>query len=115
MRQRRKEIRSSSYSIPSGSISGERKEDEPHTCGSSSDGGSSGHRRRGRRHQSNCNDFRVHILKFEGKLDLDEFLEWMQTVQRIFEYRELPKDKKVKLVAPQTQKVCLSLVEQLAN
>jgi len=38
-------------------------------------------------------------LEFEGKLDPDDFLEWMQTVERIFEYKEIPKDKKAKLLA----------------
>ena len=36
---------------------------------------------------------------FEGKLDPDEFLECLDTVERIFEYKDVPKDKKVKLVA----------------
>ena len=51
------------------------------------------------RPQANSNDFRVKIPKFEGKLDPDEFLEWMHTVERIFEYKEAPEDKKAKLVA----------------
>ena len=48
---------------------------------------------------SNSNDFRVQIPEFEGKLDPDEFLEWLHIVERIFEYKEVPEDKKVKLVA----------------
>jgi len=44
-------------------------------------------------------DFKVEILEFEGRLDPDEFLEWLQTVKRVFEYKDIPKDKKVKLVA----------------
>jgi len=43
-------------------------------------------------------------LEFKGKLDPDEFLEWMQTVERIFEYEEIPEDKKVKLVALKLRK-----------
>ena len=53
---------------------------------------------------SNCNDFRVDISKFEGKLYLDEFLEWPHTVERILEYKEVLEDKKVKLVAPRLRK-----------
>jgi len=34
----------------------------------------------------NSNDFRVGIPKFEGKLDLKEFLNWLSTVERVFEY-----------------------------
>jgi len=45
---------------------------------------------------SNFNDFKVDIPEFEDKY---EFLEWMQTVKRIFEHKEVPEEKKVKLVA----------------
>jgi len=30
---------------------------------------------------TSSNDFRVEILKFEGKLHSDEFIEWLQTVE----------------------------------
>ena len=53
---------------------------------------------------TNINDFKVEFSEFEGKLDLDEFLEWLHTVERIFEYEEVPDDKKVKLVAPRLRK-----------
>jgi len=36
---------------------------------------------RERRTSSNANDFRVEIPKFEGKLDLDEFLEKLHTLE----------------------------------
>jgi len=48
---------------------------------------------------TNSNDFRVKVAEFAGKLDPDEILEWLHTVERIFEYKEVPEDKKVKLVA----------------
>jgi len=32
-------------------------------------------------------------------LDLDHFLDWLQTIGRVFDYKEVPEDKKVKLVA----------------
>jgi len=104
MRQRRKKIRSSSSSIPSESVRGEGEENEPHSDGSSSEGGSPRHPRRGRRHQPNFNDFRVEIPEFEGRLDPDEFLELMKTVARILEYKEIMEDKKVKLVALKLRK-----------
>ena len=53
---------------------------------------------------SDFNDFKVDILEFEGKLDPNEFLEWMQTVKRIFEYKEILAEKKVKLVALKLRK-----------
>jgi len=44
-------------------------------------------------------DFKVEIPKFEGQLNSDEFIDWMNTVERVFEYKDVPDDKKVKLVA----------------
>jgi len=41
-------------------------------------------------------------------LDPDEFLECMHTVERVFEYKDVPDDKKVKLVALRLRK-CTSL------
>jgi len=52
----------------------------------------------------NSSDFKVEILKFEGKLDPDEFLEWLQTFERIFEYKDIPEDRKVKLGALRLRK-----------
>jgi len=56
------------------------------------------------RQSSNSNDFKIDILEFEGKLDLDDFVEWMQTVERIFEFKEISEDKKVKLIALKLRK-----------
>ena len=44
---------------------------------------------RRRRQGSNLGDFRVKIPEFEGKLDPDHFLDWLQTVERIFEYKDV--------------------------
>jgi len=52
-----------------------------------------------RRMPKNSNDFKVEILEFEGKLDPDEFLEWLYPIKRVFDYKEIPDDKNVKLVA----------------
>jgi len=52
----------------------------------------------------NSNDFKVEIPEFEGKLDLDEFIEWLQTVERIFEFKEISEDKKLKIVALRLRK-----------
>ena len=46
----------------------------------------------------------MEISEFEGHLDPDEFLEWLQTVERVFEYKNVPQDKKVKLVALKLRK-----------
>jgi len=49
-------------------------------------------------------DFRVDIPEFEGQLDPDHFLDWLQIVERVFEYKDIPDDKKVKLVALKLRK-----------
>jgi len=41
---------------------------------------------------------RVEITEFKEKLDADECLEWLQTVECLFEYKEVRDDKKDKLV-----------------
>ena len=37
--------------------------------------------------QANNSDFKVEIPEFEGKLDQEEFLDWLHTVERLFEYK----------------------------
>ena len=41
----------------------------------------------------------IEIPEFEGRIDPDEFLKWLQAVERVFEFKEIPEDKKVKNVA----------------
>jgi len=40
----------------------------------------------------------VEVPEFEGRLNPDDFLEWLQTVERIFDYKEIPEEKKLKLI-----------------
>jgi len=56
-------------------------------------------RRHHRPHDWSYNDFKVDILKFEGQLDPDLFLDWLQTVERFFEFKDIPEETKVKIVA----------------
>jgi len=53
---------------------------------------------------ANTNDFRIKVPEFEGKLDPEEFIDWLNTVERVFEYKDIPDDKKVKLVALRLRK-----------
>ena len=39
-----------------------------------------------------------------GRLDPDDFLEWIQTVERVFEYKEVPDEQKVKVIALKLRK-----------
>ncbi|VFQ77733.1 unnamed protein product [Cuscuta campestris] len=43
--------------------------------------------------------FKVEIPTFDGRDEPDDFIEWLETVERVFDYAEVPEDKKVKLVA----------------
>jgi len=54
--------------------------------------------------QANSNDFKVEVPEFEGKLDPEEFLDWLHTVERVFKYKDIPEHKKVKLVALRLRK-----------
>jgi len=49
--------------------------------------------------QANLNDVRVKVIDFGGRLDFDEFLEWLHTVERVFDYKETLEDKTLTLVA----------------
>jgi len=44
-------------------------------------------------------DSKVDMPKFEGQLGPDLFLDWLWTVERVFDYKDIPEDKRVKLVA----------------
>ena len=52
-----------------------------------------------RPHNQSCNDFKVDIPEFEGQLDPDLFFDWLQIVERVFEFKDIPNERKVKLVA----------------
>ncbi|MFS8026125.1 putative retrotransposon gag domain-containing protein [Helianthus anomalus] len=42
--------------------------------------------------------------EYEGKLDPDEFVDWIQTVERVFDYKQIEEDQKVKIVALKLRK-----------
>ncbi|VFQ90312.1 unnamed protein product [Cuscuta campestris] len=50
-------------------------------------------------HERGATDFKVDIPTFEGRNDPDDFLEWLETVERVFDFNDVPEDKKVKIVA----------------
>ena len=49
--------------------------------------------------QASSNDFKIEEQKFEGKLDPEDFLDWLHIVERMFEYKDIPYNKKVMLIA----------------
>ncbi|GJY57039.1 hypothetical protein Tco_0456154 [Tanacetum coccineum] len=48
--------------------------------------------------------FATENSEFDGKLHPDDFLDWLQTVERIFDLRDIPDNVKVKLVAIKLKK-----------
>ncbi|GKV41382.1 hypothetical protein SLEP1_g48925 [Rubroshorea leprosula] len=47
---------------------------------------------------------KIDISYFEGRLQPDEFIDWLHTVERVFEFKDIPDDKHVKLVAIKLKK-----------
>jgi len=47
---------------------------------------------------------KVDIPEFEGHLDSDLFLDWLWMVERVFDYKDVSEEKKVKLVALKLRK-----------
>jgi hypothetical protein len=39
------------------------------------------------------------LPEFHGSLSSEDFVDWLNTVERVFEYHEIPEAKKTKLVA----------------
>ncbi|KAJ9551630.1 hypothetical protein OSB04_015675 [Centaurea solstitialis] len=50
------------------------------------------------------NDIKFDISEYDGKLDPDEFVEWLRTVERVFDYKQTTEDNKVKIVALKLRK-----------
>jgi len=44
-------------------------------------------------------DNKVEIPQFESQLNSDKFIDWMNTIEREFKYKDVLDDKMVKLVA----------------
>ena len=44
-------------------------------------------------------NMKIEILDFNGGMKRKDFLEWIQKVETIFYYKEIPNPKRVKLVA----------------
>ena len=104
MKEKRRNLRSSSSSRRPGSTRLRKGEEEALSDESSNEDDSPRFPRREPRQHHNFNDFKVDIPEFEGRLDPDDFLEWIQTVERVFEYKEVPDEQKVKIVALKLRK-----------
>ena len=55
---------------------------------------------RERRKETNLNDIRVEVPEFKGRLDPDEFLEWLHSVERVFLLEGGSQEQKSKACCP---------------
>ena len=65
-----------------------------HTLDSSSEDEPLRMTRQDSQNQASANDFKVEIPEFEGKLDLEDFLDWLHTVERVLSTRTSQKTRK---------------------
>jgi hypothetical protein len=49
-------------------------------------------------------DMKVDIPDLEGKMQPDDFIDWLTTVERIFNFKDIPENRKVKVVAIKLRK-----------
>ncbi|RHN65710.1 putative transcription factor interactor and regulator CCHC(Zn) family [Medicago truncatula] len=63
--------------------------------------------------QPRMKHIKVDIPDFEGELQPDEFVDWLQAIERVFEYKEIPEEHKVKIVAVKLKKHALIWWENL--
>ena len=63
--------------------------------------------RRKPRIQANSNNFKVEIPEFKGKLDPEEFLDWLHAVECVFKHKDVPEDKMMKSGGFKAQTICL--------
>jgi len=73
------------YACLTCTIHGDEDEVENNPLSSCSEEKPLSRRRREWRQLANSDDFRVEILEFESKLDINEFLEWLHIVEHIFQ------------------------------
>lgn len=78
-------------------------ERQPEDEESSSDS-STPRNRRPQKPQVRHDDITVDIPNFEGRLQPDDFIDWLQTVERVFEYKDIHEEKKVKIIAVKLRK-----------
>ncbi|KAM1791319.1 hypothetical protein ACFX12_035298 [Malus domestica] len=77
--------------------------------------GEEGRSRHGGQFNDRFNDInmKVDIPEFEGRIKPDEFIDWLNTIERVFNYKEVPDHRKVKIVAIKLTKYASAWWEQL--
>ncbi|GKE74509.1 hypothetical protein Tco_1536550, partial [Tanacetum coccineum] len=83
---------------------GEEEYVNPFGSSFASDSSHSSHQHRRERSSRHDFDFKVDIPEFDGKIQPDEFLYRLHTVEKVFDFKEVSEDQKVKLVAIKLRK-----------
>ncbi|KAL3532845.1 hypothetical protein ACH5RR_006366 [Cinchona calisaya] len=60
--------------------------------------------RHGQRNYHQDYGVKVDIPDFEGQLNLEDFIDWLTAIERVFNHKNIPKYKKVKIVAIKLKK-----------
>ncbi|KAL6195223.1 hypothetical protein ACLB2K_030843 [Fragaria x ananassa] len=55
------------------------------------------------------------LPEFEGRMQSDEFVDWLSTVEQIFDYKHIPDERKVKMVAIKLTKKASARWESLRS
>jgi len=79
----------------------------------SGSGSSTSRNSRSHRCQPRMNDIKVDIPDFDGELQPNEFDDWLQAIECVFEYKEIPEENKLKIVAVKLKKHALIWWENL--
>lgn len=94
-------------------VSDDEEENPVHHAYSHSSGGSTPPHPHYVRNLQQGYDMKVDIPEFEGKMQLDDFIDWLTTVERIFDFKDVPENHKVKIVAIKLRKHALIWWEHL--
>jgi hypothetical protein len=58
-------------------------------------------------------DLKADIPVYEGRIQPDEFIDWLNTVERVFEYQDVPEEEKVNIIVIKLKKHASIWWEQL--
>jgi len=56
-------------------------------------------RNQNRRHRNWDHGIKIDVHNFEGKLQPDQFIKWVEKIDQFFEWKEIPDNRKVKFAS----------------
>ncbi|CAL9075449.1 unnamed protein product [Musa textilis] len=60
-------------------------------------------------------NIKIDLSKFHGRLQPEEFLDWLSAIKKLFEYKEITRRPKSKINYYKASRLCFNLVEQGAR